>query len=75
MVGSRGAVEPPGGANGIWRKASRCQNGECLELTVRDGEVLIRSSRAPHEMISLTPAEWRALVGAIRAGELEPGAD
>jgi hypothetical protein len=64
-----------GSMTGGWRKPSQCASGECLEMTVQNGEVLLRSSRAPDDVLSLTPAEWRILVRAIRAGELEPDAD
>ncbi len=41
-------------------------------MTVYEGEILLRSSRAPDEVISLAPGEWRRLVRAIQAGELDP---
>jgi hypothetical protein len=41
-------------------------------MTVQNGEILLRNSRVPDVMISLTAAEWRALVRSIQAGELDP---
>lgn len=52
-----------------WRKSSFCQNGECAEIADYGGEVLLRSSRSPDDVIRLTPGEWQALVEGVRAGE------
>ncbi len=54
---------------GMWYKSSFCQNSECAEIAVRDGEVLLRSSREPEDVVRLTAAEWRALVKGVQAGE------
>jgi hypothetical protein len=55
----------------MWRKSSFCQNGECAEVAVRDGEILLRSSRKPEHVVCLTAAEWEALVKGVQAGELQ----
>jgi hypothetical protein len=53
-----------------WTKAvAYCQGGECAEVSQRDGEILVRSSRSPAEVIRLTPAEWSAFTAGITAGE------
>jgi hypothetical protein len=52
-----------------WRKSSFCQNGECAEITQQGGEMMLRSTRSPGDVIRLTAAEWRALVKGIEAGE------
>lgn len=54
---------------GTWRKVSSCQQGECAEIARQGGEVLIRSSRSPQDVIRLTIDEWRALELGMRAGE------
>lgn len=53
-----------------WRRATTyCQNSECAEVSQRDGEILLRSSRSPADVVRLTTAEWSALVAGINAGE------
>jgi hypothetical protein len=54
---------------GVWRKSSFCQNSECAEIAMSDGEVLLRSSREPEHVVRLTTEEWQALEKGIRAGE------
>ncbi len=53
----------------IWRKASFCQRSECAEITRQNGEILIRSTRAPDRVVRFTGAEWHAFTRGIRAGE------
>jgi hypothetical protein len=52
-----------------WRKPAHCQGGECAEVSQRDSEILVRSTRSPADVIRLTPAEWSALVAGITAGD------
>jgi uncharacterized protein DUF397 len=52
-----------------WRRSSFCQNGECAEVAEHDGEVMLRSSRSPKDVVRLTSAEWQAFANGIRAGE------
>lgn len=54
-----------------WRTSSFCQNGECAEIAQAGDEIVLRSTRAPVEVIRLTTAEWRALVRGIQAGEFQ----
>jgi|HubBroStandDraft_1064217.scaffolds.fasta_scaffold401117_2 hypothetical protein len=52
-----------------WRKSSFCQSGECAEIAQDNGEILLRSSRAPGAVVRLTPAEWHAFTKGIKADE------
>ena len=52
-----------------WYKASCCQGGECAELSRQGDDVVLRSSRAPDQVIRLTTAEWQALTSGIKANE------
>jgi hypothetical protein len=52
-----------------WRKASYCHSGECAELAVEDGEILLRSTRAPGVVVRLTAAEWQIFAKGVAAGE------
>jgi hypothetical protein len=63
-IGTRPLESPP-----PWRKASYCQAGECAEVAEEDGEILLRSTRAPGIVVRLTGAEWQAFTKAVTAGE------
>jgi hypothetical protein len=52
-----------------WRKASFCAASECAEVAVEDGEILLRSTRAPGVIVRLTSAEWQVFTKGVAAGE------
>jgi hypothetical protein len=54
-----------------WRKASRCANGECLEVSEHDGFVMLRDSSETSVVLRCTAESWRAFTDAIKAGELD----
>jgi hypothetical protein len=54
-----------------WRTSSYCANSECAQVA-RDGDrILLRSTLAPEIIVTLTPAEFRALRLGIQAGEFD----
>jgi len=54
----------------VWRRSSFCYSGECVEVAVRDGMVLVRDSKEPHVgPLSYTPQEFKAFVRGVVAGE------
>jgi hypothetical protein len=55
----------------VWRKSSFCVQGECAEITRKDGAILLRSSLAPRDVVTYTPEEFRALRLGIKAGEFD----
>lgn len=61
-----------------WIKSSLSfANSNCVEVSMlADGQVVVRNSRfSDFQLPPFTPAEWRAFLGGVRAGEfdLEPG--
>ena len=54
-----------------WRKASRCQSGECVEVLQVDEAVLLRESAHPDAILRVAAASWRIFTDAIRAGEFD----
>jgi hypothetical protein len=55
-----------------WRTASRCAGGECIEVASRDGVMMLRDSTQPRgTVLRCTGAEWRSLVGSIKAGSFD----
>ncbi|MEV7925080.1 MULTISPECIES: DUF397 domain-containing protein [unclassified Kitasatospora] len=55
-----------------WRKPSACGDGNnCPEVAITSDAVYVRSTLLPDAIAQLTPAEWRDLLSAIRAGEFD----
>ncbi|HEX9030275.1 MAG TPA: DUF397 domain-containing protein [Streptosporangiaceae bacterium] len=55
-----------------WRRASFCTAGECVEVTERDGAVLLRDSKDPSGcVLSFSVEEFRTFVLGIQAGEFD----
>ncbi|MCM2420981.1 DUF397 domain-containing protein [Streptomyces sp. RKAG293] len=55
-----------------WQKSSFSEgNGNCVELAMGLGGILVRESDRPDEVISTTPARLRAFVSGIKAGEFD----
>ena len=61
-------------AEPIWRRASFCGSGECVEVAELNGMVVMRDSKDPHgPMLRYTADEWRSFVRAVKAGEFGLG--
>lgn len=60
-----------------WQKSSFSESGSdsCLEITTGPEDTLhLREGATPETVLTTTPARLRALLTAIRAGTLQPGA-
>ncbi|GAA2878633.1 hypothetical protein GCM10010517_40710 [Streptosporangium fragile] len=59
----------------VWRKSSLSSDngGQCVEVATNlPGVVAVRDSKDPDgPALLFTPAEWRSLIGGIKAGELD----
>lgn len=62
----------------IWRKASFCASGECVEVTQRRGMIVLRSVNGrrwipvgSHRQVHYTEQEWHAFVRGVKAGEFD----
>jgi hypothetical protein len=56
-----------------WRKSSYSDGhgGNCVECRTDTGRILLRDSQHPaHGHLTLSAAEWRAFLHAVRDGEL-----
>ncbi|WP_327296251.1 DUF397 domain-containing protein [Streptomyces sp. NBC_01197] len=55
-----------------WRKSSFSeQAGNCLELAIVDGEVLMRESDDPAVIIRTTPVKLAAFLAGAKSGEFD----
>ncbi|NEY35359.1 DUF397 domain-containing protein [Streptomyces sp. PRKS01-65] len=55
-----------------WRKSSYSeQSGNCLEIAVVDGQVLVRESDDPGVVIRTTRAKLAAFLAGAKAGEFD----
>jgi hypothetical protein len=55
-----------------WRKASRCAGGECVEVAQGGGVIMVRDSTQPRgTVLRCAAAQWRSLVGSIKAGAFD----
>ncbi|WP_405778444.1 DUF397 domain-containing protein [Streptomyces sp. NBC_00859] len=55
-----------------WRKSSFSeQAGNCLELAVVDGDVLVRESDDPAVVVRTTPAKLAAFLAGAKSGEFD----
>ncbi len=53
-----------------WRRSSFCASGECVEVAVRDGMVLVRDSKSPQSgALAYSADEFRSFVRGVIAGE------
>jgi len=57
-----------------WRRASFCQGGECVEVSISAHIVKVRDSKdrsSGGPVLSYTTDEWRAFTQGVRAGEFD----
>ena len=63
------AHEPAGELT--WHKGIPCDAGTCVEVAIRDEEVLLRSSVVPKVIVALSHAEWRAFLAGAKEGRFD----
>lgn len=55
-----------------WRKGRASNTGNCVEVAVAAGSVLIRDSMNPRVVLSLPPAAWSAFLARARSADFGP---
>lgn len=53
-----------------WRKSSRCDANNCVEVAQLDNGVAVRDTARPETHILFDPGSWRALMQDIRSGRI-----
>jgi Domain of unknown function (DUF397) len=57
----------------IWRRGSFCSgNGDCVEVAMAEGSVLVRGSTDPRGTLQFSRGEWTSFVAAVKAGQFDP---
>ena len=55
-----------------WRTASYCASGECVQVTQRDGLIILRDSTSPGGVTIPYPAvKWQSFVADTKAGNFD----
>lgn len=57
-----------------WRKSSYSNNqgGECVEVAITGGRILVRDSKDPDgAKLAFTTSEWAAFLAGVHAGEFD----
>jgi hypothetical protein len=56
----------------VWRKASLCQGGECVEVARLNNMIVMRDSKDPRgHMLYYATEEFRSFVRSIKAGRYD----
>ena len=56
----------------VWKKASPCDSGSCIEVAESDDEVRVRDSKNPEgPVLTFKPAAWKAFIAGVAAGEFD----
>lgn len=60
--------------NSDWRRSSRCQHADCVEIAVMPGSVLIRDSMLGDEgpVLTFSSVQFRSFVNAVKENTLRP---
>jgi hypothetical protein len=54
-----------------WHVGRPCDHGACVEIAMAGEEVLVRSSVAPGQLLSLSHAEWREFLASAKEGRFD----
>jgi Domain of unknown function (DUF397) len=59
------------GAQGQWRRSTRCSTGACVEVAEGVDAVLVRDSKQPEGgNLQIDHVAWMSFIAAISAGEI-----
>jgi hypothetical protein len=53
-----------------WRKSTASNTGNCVQVAVAGGSVLVRDSANPRVVLALPPAAWSVFLVHARGGDL-----
>jgi hypothetical protein len=60
--------------NEVWRKSTRSQDTNCVEVAYSAGMVRVRDTKNREAgFMAVTPSDWQAFVAGIKAGDFDLG--
>lgn len=66
-------MTPGGPGNNGWRKSSRCEANNCVEVAIGDHRAGVRNNASPHDQLFFAAPAWRSFLDAVRGGEFTAG--
>ena len=55
-----------------WRRASFCASNECVEVTQRNGMIVMRNSKEHSgRVLHYSTEEWQSFIRGVKAGEFD----
>lgn len=57
-----------GSAVPVWRKSSRCESQQCVEVARLGGGIAVRDSKDPDPQLVFDLSTWQAFVVTLRTG-------
>ena len=65
-MGDGSANEP------TWRRARRCDAGQCVEIGIFEGYILIRNSTDQDDVrLTMSRGEWQEFVAGVKDGDFD----
>jgi Domain of unknown function (DUF397) len=58
-----------GPGNDGWRKSSRCEANNCVEVALGGHRAGVRNNALPYDQLSFSAPAWRSFIDAVCAGE------
>jgi hypothetical protein len=55
----------------MWRRSSRCDSNQCVEVAFANTTVNVRSTLEPDVRLQFDAAHWRGLLRDIRQGQFD----
>lgn len=53
-----------------WRKSSRCNHGECVQIGQGAGHIGVGDTKHPRDpVLAFTPAAWATFTARVKRGE------
>lgn len=50
----------------VWRKSSRCESQQCVEVALLEGGIAIRDSKDPRPRLVFDSSAWYAFIVTLR---------
>lgn len=55
-----------------WKRSSKCDNVQCVEIQDLAGvAILVRNSKKQHVTIATQPESWRDFIAGVKDGEFD----